>query len=197
MRILSAFRTPRLAALVIIALMANGSPVVAADAETREPRLWCRWDGTAPLCDGGCKPTEIFFGAYADKESARNDQPVAPDLPEDVSWKSFGKDCATGKKARCCLEFCPNGYTLVKQGECKNVQIKSRGLELPVPEGAAIEYKKGPVTKTLPYESELKKEGTTATPPGPVEELKEGPVVKETEEAPYVTKRKTGPFTND
>jgi hypothetical protein len=193
MRILSAFAVSSLAVFVIVGASAS----VAADPETRAPRLWCRWDGTAPFCDGGCKSTEIFLGTYATKNDARNDQPVTAGVPENENWQSFGKDCVTGSKAYCCLEFCPNGYTLIKQGKCKKVETKTRGLELPVPKGPAVEYKKGPIVAPLPYEPELRKEGTTTTDPGPVEELKQGPIVKETEEAPYVTKRKTGPFTKD
>jgi hypothetical protein len=180
----------------MLVVMASGVPSLAADPETRKPQLWCRWDGTAPFCDGGCESTEIFRGAYATKDEARNDQPVTPGLPENVSWKSFGKDCVTGTKSRCCLEFCPNGFTLVKQGECRDVRMKPRDLELPVPEGPAVEFKKGPVAKPAPYETELKSEGTTATAPGPAEELKKGPVVA-VPEPPAATKRDPGLMTKD
>jgi hypothetical protein len=195
MRTFSPLGILRITVLAVVVVAASGSANVAADSDTRKPQLWCRWDGTAPFCDGECKSTELFRGAYATKDAAREDQPVALGVPENDSWQSFGKDCATGKKARCCLEFCPHGYTMVK-GECRNVSTKTRDLELPVPEGPAVEYKKAPVTKQLPYETELKTEGTTATPPGPAEEFKKGPVAAP-QEAPYATKRSPDLMTKD
>jgi hypothetical protein len=167
--------------LVGAILLAIGSARVAADSDTRPPRKMCRWDGTAPFCSGECESGEKFLGAYATKAEARNDQPVVPGVPKNQSWQSFGKDCETGRKAYCCFEFCPNGYTMIN-GTCKNVSTKTRDLELPVPEEPAVKYKKGPVKKQVPYETELENEGTTATPPAPAEQFKKGPVIVAPEE---------------
>jgi hypothetical protein len=176
---LRCFRELGLTALVILAVILIGSANAAADSDTRKPRSMCRWDGTAPFCDGDCESGEKFLGAYATKEDARNDQPVVPGLPSNLSWQSFGKDCAAGKKAYCCFEFCPNGYTLIK-GTCKNVSTKTRDLELPVPEAPVKLKKKGPIEAPSPIE------GT---------EVNKGPIANP--EQPYVTKRKTGPFVQD
>jgi hypothetical protein len=163
--------------LAVLVACAAAQPSCAAD--TTRPRVWCWWDGTAPLCDGSCGGGR-FVGAYKDADEARRaGEAVVSGVRDDNAWKTFGKACVSGKKARCCASACPNEYTMV--GDlCKKVTTKTRGLELPVPEEAAKTRKKGPIAA-----------------PGPVEEteLNKGPIVKP--EAPYATKRKTGPLIQD
>ncbi len=179
MLLLSPLRNLGLAIFAIAAITASASPSVAADPDTRKARLFCWWDGTAPFCDGECKSGQRFEGAWRNEVEARNAlNAIVPGVKDSNLWRDFGKDCETGTKALCCLEVCPNGYTMIN-GECKNVSTKTRDLELPLPGGQA------------PYEEKLKKGGIIA--PGPAEELKKGPVIVEPEE-PAVTKRKTAPI---
>jgi hypothetical protein len=175
MRILSTVISSTLAVLVACAAAQSSYA-----ADTTRPRVWCWWDGTAPLCDGSCGSGR-FVGAYQDANEARRaGEAVVSGVRDDNAWKSFGKDCVSGKKARCCASACPNGYTMVVD-LCKKVTTKTRGLELPVPEETAKTRKKGPIVA-----------------PDPVEEteLNKGPIVAKPE-APYTTKRKTSPLTQD
>ena len=79
---------------------------------------------------------------------------------------------------------------------CKKVTTKTRGLELPGPEGAAKTRKKGPIVSPGPVQETKPKKGPIVAP-GPFEEteLNKGPIAKP--EAPYATKRKTGPLIQD
>ena len=175
MRILSTLISLTLAVLVAFA----AAQATSFAADTTRPRVWCWWDGTPPLCDGSCGSGR-FVGAYQDANEARRaGEAVVSGVRDDNAWKSFGKACVTGKKARCCASACPNAYAMV--GDlCKKVTTKTRGLELPVPEEAAKIRRKGPIVAPgLAEETELNK----------------GPIVKP--EAPYATKRKTGPLTQD
>ncbi|MGH6804751.1 MAG: hypothetical protein ACREC3_15510 [Methyloceanibacter sp.] len=211
MRILSTFRCLVLTPLVIAvaAVVASGSASFAADSETRATKKWCWWDGTAPFCDGGCKSGQLFEGAWRNEDEARNNlEAVVPGVQDSEFWRSFGEDCVTGTKALCCLEVCPNGYTLVK-GECKNVSTKTRDLTLPVPEGPVQLKKKGPIVEAPgPVEETKLKKGPIAAPPSPVEEteIEKGPIISNPDESapppdqpeqPYVTKRRSGPLTQD
>jgi hypothetical protein len=192
MRILSTLIALRLVIFVIAALVVSGSASVAADRETRAPQQFCRWDGTAPFCDGGCDGGERYAGSSETSDAAKAYlEGVVSGVADSQLWRSFGKDCATGRKALCCFDFCPNGYTMVK-GTCKNVSTKTRDLTLPVPEGPA-KRKKGPIEAPGAVEGIKPKKGPIVAP-GPVEEteVEKGPVIVQPDE-PYVTKRKTGP----
>ena len=52
----------------------------------------CRWDGTAPFCDGACGHNET--------EITRKD--TSPGSPPAYNGPPFGSACATGSKAFCC-----------------------------------------------------------------------------------------------
>lgn len=53
----------------------------------------CRWDGTAPFCDGECG---------ADESDTMRSAVGGPGIDRIESVNRFGNDCATGTKALCC-----------------------------------------------------------------------------------------------
>ena len=76
---------------------------LAANAEEH-----CRWDGTAPLCDGRCGDDETLIGEYYESDDAG--RKLGPE-----AGNSFGATCAAGTtKAWCCTYTCPEGYRLAR-----------------------------------------------------------------------------------
>lgn len=200
MRILSMVISSMLPIFVMVA--ASGSVSVAADSETRNPRLWCWWDGEAPFCGGdeqSCKGNR-FMGTAASKDEARDRlRSVNPGVPDSEAWRSFGKDCVTGVKAHCCMDVCPSGYRLLEETvvsgkpKCGKIETKTRGLEIPLPDSPAQVKKKAPIEAPTPYE-ELNKGPIVA--PAPYEELQEGPIAAP-EPSPQAIERKKGvPITS-
>lgn len=82
----------------------------------------CRWDGTAPFCNGSCGGNEM--------EVTRLD--AIPDfwVPPFVNGPSFGKGCATGSKALCCkspgLSCRWDGTAPFCDGSCSNDEVVSQ-----------------------------------------------------------------------
>src|SRR5262245_47774454 len=104
--------------LIFVVVAVSGTVGVAADSETRKPIPFCWWDGEAPFCGGdeeSCNGNRRGIDAATKDEAKERLQPVNPDLPENQAWKSFGKDCVTGVKVRCCMDVCPNGYRLLEE----------------------------------------------------------------------------------
>jgi len=54
-------------------------------------QMKCRWDGTAPFCDGECSPGEIQEDRSYDQNHVLNQDHTG-----------FGKPCETGRKSYCC-----------------------------------------------------------------------------------------------
>ena len=187
MRILSAFAHP----IFLVLVLASALPSAAAD---RQPNWKCRWDGTAPFCDGACKGGESFTGAAYDADQARN-------VHGAMAAQLFGSDCATGTKAWCCTYSCPKGFRLITlepggstEGKKACREIDQSGDKLTKQTGPEAKRKKAPIEAPSPVEeTELNKGPVVA--PGPVEgtKVEEGPITAPSE-APAM-KRKTGPLT--
>lgn len=62
-----------------------------SDRCAKGTQLKCRWDGTAPFCDGGCSPGEIEADRSPDQNHVHEQEHVG-----------FGKSCSTGSKVYCC-----------------------------------------------------------------------------------------------
>jgi hypothetical protein len=171
MRVLSAFKATSLIAVLLVAVAAiSGSGSVADDRQFREPHRNCEWRGTAPFCKGRCETGEIH------PQAARNS--------EEAAYPGFGADCVKGLKSYCCRVSCPEGWILGLGGLCER------------PSPAKTKLEKGPIADSSPAE-ELKKGPIEA--PGPVEgtKVEEGTVGAPASDAPYATKRNSGPFTQD
>jgi hypothetical protein len=54
-------------------------------------KMKCRWDGTAPFCDGECSPGEIQEERTYDQNHVLNQDHTG-----------FGEECSTGNKVYCC-----------------------------------------------------------------------------------------------
>jgi hypothetical protein len=65
----------------------------------------CTWRGTAPACDGSCRPGET--GHTRSKNGAGNLAPKLPGLdPRDfLAMSNFGESCWTGTKVLCCRGY--------------------------------------------------------------------------------------------
>ena len=172
--------------LIFVMVAASGPVSVAADAETRNPIPWCWWDGEAPFCGGdekSCKGNRLVIDAATKDEARDRLRSVNPDLPDSEDWRSFGDDCVTGVKVRCCMDVCPNGYRLLEETvvggkpKCEKIETKTRELELPLPDDPAQLKKKGPIVAPMPYE-ELKKGPIAApdSPPAAIERKKGFPI---------------------
>ena len=191
MRILSAFAYPMLPVFALAATLAGLSPSAAAD---RQPNSKCRWDGTAPFCDGGCKGGEVYGGEAWDEDQARS-------VHGAMAAQMFGSDCATGTKAWCCTYRCPAGFRLTNlepggSSEGKKIcrEIAKTGGELTKQTGPETKRTKGPIEAPSPIdETELNKGPIAA--PGPVEgtKVEKGPVAAPSE--PPAMKRKMAPIT--
>ena len=62
-----------------------------SDLCAKGTQLRCRWDGTAPFCDGGCSPGEIEMDHGYDQNHVMHQEDTG-----------FGKSCSTGNKVYCC-----------------------------------------------------------------------------------------------
>lgn len=188
MRILSP-----LACSLLLALAATSAGISPGSAADRTPNAKCRWDGTAPFCDGACSSGEVFSGA------ASNDERAAQ-FTGQMAGQRFGESCATGTKAWCCILTCPKGFRLEKLepgggNDRKSIcrEIGKSGGELTKQTGPETKRKKGPIEAPSPVdETELNKGPIVA--PGPVEgtKVEKGPITAPSE--PPATKR-TAPIT--
>jgi hypothetical protein len=78
----------------VLAMVVFASALVALSAPQAAAQT-CRWDGTAPFCDGGCGSDE--------SEMARLDEIPPHWTPPFVNVDPpFGSSCWTGSKALCC-----------------------------------------------------------------------------------------------
>ena len=62
-----------------------------SDRCAKGTKLACRWDGTAPFCDGECSPGEIQMDRSYDQNHVH-----------EQDHTGFGKSCSTGNKVYCC-----------------------------------------------------------------------------------------------
>jgi hypothetical protein len=159
------------------AAYALGDGASLADPTTRQPNWRCRWDGTAPFCDGECAAGEIFSGAASNDDRARQ---LLPD-----SAPLFGASCATGIKAWCCTYSCPDGWRLMALepgGGSGNKRICEKietGSDTPSTQGGVeTKPRNGPIEAPGPVEETDVNKGPIAAP-GPLEGtgLKKGPLV--------------------
>ena len=102
--------------LVVVAWFLLAMDVSSAIAQT------CRWDGTAPFCDGECGSNET--------EVTRLDGIPAFWVPPFVNVNPpFGSNCATGTKALCCNtpgRTCRwDGTAPFCDGECRNGETQA------------------------------------------------------------------------
>jgi hypothetical protein len=109
---------PRIAGRVLglivaaVALLTLDVPLASAQS--------CRWDGTAPLCDGSCRGNE----SELTRVGSLPDFWVAPF----VTIPPFGANCATGSKALCCVT---HGRTCRWDGTAPFCEGKCRPGEAP------------------------------------------------------------------
>src|SRR4051812_41929865 len=82
----------------------------------------CRWDGTAPFCNGECgnNETEVFREATG---------AAPPEIQKIPSSNPFGASCLTGSKALCCNtpgRTCRwDGTAPFCDGSCRNGEQQS------------------------------------------------------------------------
>jgi hypothetical protein len=177
----------------IVAVVVSGSMAFARDLTHREPNWKCRWDGTAPFCDGDCAAGEVFSGSAPNRVRAS-----AEVTPEGAQL--FGASCATGNKAWCCTYSCPEGFRLVEESgisrgrSCERVESSGAGGALSTQTDVETKLRKGPVEAPGPVDETEPSNGPIKMP-GPIEgtKVEEGPIEKPDDS--FVTKRKTAPIT--
>jgi hypothetical protein len=74
-------------------VLSTGIFILAIAAATPGDSGWnCRWDGTAPACDGKCRPGERNVGGGGGAKALG------------ATYPPIGEPCFTGRKELCCTE---------------------------------------------------------------------------------------------
>jgi hypothetical protein len=156
-RIATLVRAPAAAAVFAVAALSGFS----APAAEPTPEEHCRWDGTAPICDGGCRSGETQIGSAPNADVARR-------LGE---ASKFGKACATGDKALCCTYSCPSGYHFVDETLDTAPRCVADSGDAPAEPPVGVETRRG---------------GDIVVNPSPLQgsKLNKGPIAKPTPTEP-------------